>query len=379
MDSRDDMKIVIASDSYKGSLSSKRVGEVVKKGLSTVFDDADISVIPVGDGGEGTVESLVDATRGEYYNLEVTAPLIGKVTASYGISGDGNTAFIEMASASGLNLTPIEKRNPYISTTYGTGEVLKSALDKGVKKIIMGIGGSATNDGGIGLASALGVKFLDSEGRIISNDNKGIEDLDRIDISYIDKRLKNIEIIAACDVDNPLTGRNGASYIYGGQKGADLEMIETMDQNLYRFASIIRRDLGVDIEHVPGAGSAGGLGAGLMAFCGAELKSGIDIVLDFLNFDQKIAGADLVITGEGMFDHQTLMNKAPIGVARRAKAQGIKVVGIAAVFSDKADILLENGFDAIFSVVSKLSNIDEAINNTERNLLTLSKSIARLL
>ena len=373
------MKIVIASDSYKGSLSSKKVGEIVKKGLSTMFNDTDILVIPVGDGGEGTVESLVDATNGEYYNIEVTAPLIGKVMASYGISGDGNTAFIEMASASGLNLTPIEKRNPYISTTYGTGEVLKSALDKGVKKIIMGIGGSATNDGGIGLASALGVKFLDAEGRIISNDNKGIEDLDRIDISCIDKRLKDIEIITACDVDNPLTGKNGASYIYGGQKGADLEMIEIMDQNLYKFASIIRRDLGVDIEHVPGAGSAGGLGAGLMAFCGAELKSGIDIVLDFLDFDQKITGADLIITGEGMFDHQTLMNKAPIGVARRAKAQGIKVVGIAAVFSDQADVLLESGFDAIFSVVSKLSSIDEAISNTERNLLTLSKSIARLL
>jgi glycerate kinase len=373
------MKIVIASDSYKGSLSSKKVGEIVKKGLSTMFNDTDILVIPVGDGGEGTVESLVDATNGEYYNIEVTAPLIGKVMASYGISGDGNTAFIEMASASGLNLTPIEKRNPYISTTYGTGEVLKSALDKGVKKIIMGIGGSATNDGGIGLASALGVKFLDAEGRIISNDNKGIEDLDRIDISCIDKRLKDIEIITACDVDNPLTGKNGASYIYGGQKGADIEMIEIMDQNLYKLASIIRRDLGVDIEHVPGAGSAGGLGAGLMAFCGAELKSGIDIVLDFLDFDQKITGADLIITGEGMFDHQTLMNKAPIGVARRAKAQGIKVVGIAAVFSDQADVLLESGFDAIFSVVSKLSSIDEAISNTERNLLTLSKSIARLL
>ena len=373
------MKIVIASDSYKGSLSSKEVGEIIKNGFSAVFDNTDILVVPIGDGGEGTVESLVDATNGKYYGIEVTAPLIGKVMASYGISGDGNTAFIEMASASGLNLTPIDKRNPYTSTTYGTGEVLKSALDKGVKKIIMGIGGSATNDGGIGLAAALGVKFLDAEGRMISNDNKGIEDLDRIDISSIDKRLKDIEIIAACDVDNPLTGKNGASYIYGGQKGADLEMIEIMDQNLYKLAAIIRRDLNIDIEHLPGAGSAGGLGAGLMAFCGAKLNSGIDIVLDFLKFDQIIKEADLVITGEGRFDHQTLMNKAPIGVARRAKAQGIKVIGIAAVFSDKADILLENGFDAIFSIVSKLSSIDEAISTTEKNLLTLSKSIARLL
>lgn len=373
------MKIIISSDSYKSSLSSKEVGEVIKKGLCTVFDDTGILVIPVGDGGEGTVEALVDATNGEYYKIEVTAPLIGTVIASYGISGDGNTAFIEMASASGLNLTPIDKRNPYISTTYGTGELLKSALDKGVSKIIMCIGGSATNDGGIGLASALGVKFLDSEGGIISTDNKGIEDLDRIDISCIDKRLKDVEIIAACDVDNPLTGKNGASYIYGGQKGADLKMIEIMDQNLCKLASIIRRDVGIDVEHIAGAGAAGGLGAGLMAFCGAELKSGIDMVLDFLDFDQRIKGADLVITGEGMFDHQTLMNKAPIGIARRAKAQGIKVIGIAAVFNDKADILLENGFDAIFSVVSKLSSIDEALRNTEKNLLTLSKSIARLL
>jgi glycerate 2-kinase len=373
------MKVVIASDSYKGSLSSKEVGDTIKRGMSGVFEQNDILVIPIGDGGEGTVKALVDATDGDIYSVEVTAPLYGKVMACYGISGDGETAYIEMASASGLELTPIDKRNPYLSTTFGTGEVLLAALDHSVKKIIIGLGGSATVDGGIGLASALGVKFLDANGNRIENNNRGIEALDRIEMRGIDKRINEIEIVIACDVDNSLTGENGASYIYGGQKGADSEMIELMDQNLKKLAEIIRRDVGMDIENVAGAGAAGGLGAGLMAFCNAQLKSGIDIVLDYLNFDEKIKGSDLVITGEGMFDHQTLMNKAPMGVARRANALNIKVIGISAVFGNESHLLLDHGFSAIFSVVSKLSSYDDALLSTQENLYILSKSIAEII
>lgn len=373
------MKIIIASDSYKGSLSSKEVGQTIKKAMQSVHQEAKILVVPIGDGGEGTVEALIDATNGDIITSSVYSPLMKQIDASYGISGDGVTAFIEMASASGLNLVPINKRNPYTTTTLGTGQLMASALDAGVKRMIIGIGGSATNDGGIGVASALGVRFLDDKGNNIAPTNKGIESLSKIDVSSIDARIQDLEIIVACDVNNTLTGENGASYIYGPQKGADKKMVETMDKNLTKLARIIKRDVGVDIDKIPGAGAAGGLGAGLLAFFGANLKSGIDIVLDYLDFDSTIKGADLVITGEGCFDYQTVMNKAPIGVARIAAKQGIKVIGISAVFGESAEALLDNGFDAIFSVISKVTSLDDALSSTEKNLYVLSKSIASLI
>jgi len=373
------MKIVIASDSYKGSLSSKNVGKIIKKGLSSVLTEADISIIPIGDGGEGTVEAMIDATNGHFVSVDVSSPSMISIRAQYGLSGDKETAFIEMASASGLELVPLTQRNPYTATTLGTGQLIKRALDDNVKRIIIGIGGSATNDGGIGVASALGVKFLDFNGNVITPNNKGIETLEYIDASGIDSRLKDVEIIVACDVNNPLTGKNGASYIYGPQKGADLALVEKMDKNLLKYAKIVKRDVGVDIDQIPGAGAAGGLGAGLQAFVGANLRSGIDIVLDYLDFDCKIKDADIIITGEGCFDYQTVMNKAPYGVARAAAKHGVKVIGISAVFGERAEKLLFNGFSSIFSVVNKVTDLNGAISHTEENLYLLAKSIAGLI
>ncbi len=372
------MKIVIASDSYKESLSSKQVGDTIKR----AFDDAldcDIDVIPVGDGGEGTVEALIDATQGKLYQLEVLNPVLEPVMASYGLSGDKKTAFIEMASASGLNLVPFGQRNPMVASTFGTGQLIKDAIEKGAEKILIGIGGSATNDGGIGMAAALGVKFLDERGEEIAPTNLGIESLAKIDYSGINSKYTDVEVVVACDVNNPLTGANGASHVYGPQKGADREMVVRMDRNLANLAEIIKIDLGKEVNDIPGAGAAGGLGAGLVAFLDGTLMSGIDIVLDYLDFNERISGADLVITGEGRFDFQTVMNKAPYGVARRAKEQGIKVIGISAVFGDDVDALLEKGFDAIFSVVNKVTSYSEAVANTEKNLYLLAKSIANII
>lgn len=373
------MKIVIASDSYKGSLSSKDIGEIIKEGLSSVLPDTNISVVPIGDGGEGTVEAMIDATGGHMVSVDVHSPSMKCIEAKYGLSGNKDTAFIEMASASGLDLIPLKQRNPHTATTLGTGQLIKNTLDSNVKRIIVGIGGSATNDGGIGAASALGVKFLDCNDEEISPTNEGIEKLARIDTSGIDKRIKDVEIIVACDVDNSLTGINGASYVFGPQKGADSALVEKMDKNLSKYAEIVKRDVGVDIDNIPGAGAAGGLGAGLQAFFGANLQSGIDIVLDYINFDDKIKDADVVITGEGCFDYQTVMNKAPYGVARAASKYGAKVIGISAVFGTGAEKLLNHGFSAIFSVVNKVTDLEGAISDTEENLYLLAKSIAGLI
>ncbi|QVK20884.1 glycerate kinase [Mycoplasmatota bacterium] len=373
------MKIIIASDSYKESLSSLEVGQVIEKGFKDCIPESDIKVIPIGDGGEGTVESLIDATEGRLINVKVLSPISDEVNAIYGISGDSKTAFIEMATASGIGLVPIDKRNPLITSTYGTGQMILDALENGVEKIIIGIGGSATNDGGIGMASALGVRFLDESGLPIENNNEGLSNLHSIDVTNLDNRITNTEIIVACDVDNPLVGLNGASYVYGPQKGANSDMVKVMDQNLSRLAEVIQRDLNKDIINVPGAGAAGGLGAGLMTFLNGKLESGIDIVLDFLKFDELIDGCDLVITGEGRFDSQTIMNKAPIGVARRAKKKGINCIGISAVFGDSVETLLDNGFDAVFSVVNRVDSLDKIMASTKENLYLTSINIAKLL
>lgn len=373
------MNILIASDSYKGSLSSLEVGNTIKQGILSVIPDCNIAVLPIGDGGEGTVVALVDATKGHIYKPIVYDPLFNEIESSFGVSKDNKTAFIEMAAASGLTHIPLNKRNPYITSTYGTGQLIREALDKGVKKIIIGIGGSGTNDGGIGAAAALGVRFLDKNNKDIETTNKGIESLCRIDISSIDSRIKNTKIIVACDVNNTLTGLNGASYIYGKQKGADDKSIITMDNNLKKLQTIIKEDLNIKLDDIAGGGAAGGLGAGLHSFLNGELKSGIEIVLDFLKFDDLVKKSNIVITGEGKFDNQTLMNKAPYGVAKRANAYGVKVIGISGVFGDQANVLLDNGFSSIFSVISKISSLEETYSITKNNLLILSKSIAALI
>lgn len=356
------MKIVIAPDSFKGSLTAMEASTAIERGISQVFPDAVIDKVPMADGGEGTVQSLVDATNGEILTEQVTGPLGEEIEAEYGILGDGNTAVIEMAAASGLPLVPEDKRNPMLTTTYGTGELIKAALDHGCRKLIIGIGGSATTDGGAGVAQALGAKLLDDNGEEIGFGGGELARLAEIDMSTIDSRIAETETEVACDVDNPLTGPRGAAYVYSPQKGATPEMVEELDEALKKFADIVKRDLGIKVDDVPGAGAAGGLGAGLMTFLDAELKSGINIVIEAAKLEEHIKDADLVITGEGMIDSQTIYGKTPIGVARIAKRYNIPVLGIAGTLSDDSDVVYEHGIDALTSIVPGPISLKEAMS-----------------
>lgn len=356
------MRIVIAPDSFKGSLSAKEVADNIEIGIRKVYSDIDILKVPMADGGEGTVESLVDATGGEIIRLEVTGPLGEKVESFYGIMGDKKTAVIEMAAASGLPLVPNDKRNPMITTTYGTVELIKSALDRGCRDFIIGIGGSATNDGGSGMLEALGVKFLDKNGKKLPWGGGALINLDKIDMSSLDERLKSSRFVVACDVDNPLCGTNGASYIYGPQKGATVEMVQKLDRALNHYGNMIKKYLGKDVMDIKGAGAAGGLGAGFMAFLNAQLKPGVDIVIEKTRLKEIVKDADLVITGEGKMDSQTIYGKTPFGVAKVAKGFGIPVIAIAGCISDDAHINHEQGIDAMFSIVNYPIELQDALN-----------------
>ncbi|MDK2919784.1 MAG: glycerate 2-kinase [Candidatus Petromonas sp.] len=356
------MRIVIAPDSFKGSLSAKEVADNIEIGIRKVYSDIDILKVPMADGGEGTVESLVDATGGEIIRLEVTGPLGEKVESFYGIMGDKKTAVIEMAAASGLPLVPNDKRNPMITTTYGTGELIKSALDRGCRDFIIGIGGSATNDGGSGMLEALGVKFLDKNGKKLPWGGGALINLDKIDMSSLDERLKSSRFVVACDVDNPLCGTNGASYVYGPQKGATVEMVQKLDRVLNHYGNMIKKYLGKDVMDIKGAGAAGGLGAGFMAFLNAQLKPGVDIVIEKTRLKEIVKDADLVITGEGKMDSQTIYGKTPFGVAKVAKGFGIPVIAIAGCISDDAHINHEQGIDAMFSIVNYPIELQDALN-----------------
>jgi glycerate kinase len=356
------VRIVIAPDSFKGSLSAKEVADNIEIGIRKVYSDIDILKVPMADGGEGTVESLVDATGGEIIRLEVTGPLGEKVESFYGIMGDKKTAVIEMAAASGLPLVPNDKRNPMITTTYGTGELIKSALDRGCRDFIIGIGGSATNDGGSGMLEALGVKFLDKNGKKLPWGGGALINLDKIDMSSLDERLKSSRFVVACDVDNPLCGTNGASYVYGPQKGATVEMVQKLDRVLNHYGNMIKKYLGKDVMDIKGAGAAGGLGAGFMAFLNAQLKPGVDIVIEKTRLKEIVKDADLVITGEGKMDSQTIYGKTPFGVAKVAKGFGIPVIAIAGCISDDAHINHEQGIDAMFSIVNYPIELQDALN-----------------
>ncbi len=302
------MKIVIAPDSFKESLSAMEVAGAIEAGLKTVFPHAQYVKIPMADGGEGTVQSLIDATQGKLVHTEATAPLGNRVAAFFGVSGDGQTAIIEMAAASGLHLVAHEKRNPLTTTSYGTGELIRAALNAGVDKIILGIGGSATNDGGAGMLQALGVRFFDQAGSLIAAGAAGgdLADIARADFSALDERLHHVALEVACDVDNPLCGERGASAVFGPQKGATPEMIAALDNNLQHYADIIRRDLNVDIAAPAGAGAAGGMGGGLLTLPNAQLKAGVQIVIDTVKLAEQVRDADWVITGEGRMDAQSI-------------------------------------------------------------------------
>jgi glycerate 2-kinase len=372
------MKVVIAPDSFKGSLSAKDVAENIKIGILRVYKDIDIQCIPMADGGEGTVQSLVDATGGKILHARVKGPLLQDVDAFYGVLGDGKTAVVEMAAASGLPLVESGKRNPMITTTYGTGELIKHALDMGCREIIIGIGGSATNDGGFGMAKALGAKFLDREGLDIGHGGGSLSKLYKIDISEMDKRIKDCKIIVACDVDNPLCGPRGATYIFGPQKGAKAEMLEILDKNLEHYADVIKSTLNVDIKDSPGAGAAGGLGGGLMAFMDVKLQKGIDIVIETVELDEYLKGADLVITGEGMIDYQTQYGKTPYGVAKAAKKYNIPVVALVGQIGKNANVLYDMGIDSIFSLVDGPMSLENAVAKGADLLQDSAERIMRL-
>lgn len=370
------MKIVLAPDSFKESLSALQVAESIERGFKQIFPNAEYVKVPMADGGEGTVQSLVDATGGRIIKKTVTGPLGEAAEAFFGILGNEKTAVIEMAAASGLHLVPATKRNPLLTTTRGTGELIAAALDYNVNHIIIGIGGSATNDGGAGMARALGARFLNSDGLEIGEGGGALSDLAAIDLSRLDSRLADVKIEVACDVDNPLIGPKGASAIYGPQKGATPAIVNQLDENLAHYAAIIEKDLGVKIADVPGAGAAGGLGGGLLAFMQAELSRGVDIVLEAAKLSDIIAGADLVITGEGKIDGQTIFGKTPIGVAKTAKKHGVPVIGIAGNVASDSDVVHEYGIDAIFSIVPGAVSLQEAFLHADEFVERTARNIA---
>jgi glycerate kinase len=370
---------VLAPDSFKESMTAKEVCIAMEKGLRKVYPDAEYIHVPMADGGEGTVQSLVDASGGQIFSKEVIGPLGQPVTAKYGILGDGVTAAIEMASASGIHLVDKDDRNPLITTTYGTGELIKECLDRGIRSIIIGIGGSATNDGGTGMAEALGARFLDESGNPLPRGGGSLDRLASIDISSLDERLQQVQLIVACDVTNPLCGERGASVVFGPQKGATPDLVLQLDANLAHYADIVEHQLGKDVRDLPGAGAAGGLGAGLMIFTQAVLQRGIEIVIQYTGLTAKLADADMVFTGEGGIDFQTKFGKTPYGVARTAKASGKKVIALAGYIGEGIDTLYEEGIDAVFGIVPGAAELDKLLKEGPANVERTCENIARVL
>lgn len=374
------MKVVICPDSFKGSLSSIEVAQAVARGLarSIPVGDLETVLIPVADGGEGTVDALLLAAGGDKHYLKVHDPLMREIEACYGLLADGQTAVVEMAAASGLYLLSEDERNTMLTSTYGTGELILEAIRAGVSKIVIGIGGSATNDGGAGSMSALGARFLDGSGRDLPPGGAALALLDRIDMSGFIRLPDQIKIEVACDVTNPLCGSQGASAVYGPQKGATPRTVDELDSALANFARVIKQDLGKEIIDLPGAGAAGGLGAGLSAFLNAQLRSVIDIVLDSARFDEHIQDAALVITGEGQIDAQTANGKTIAGILKRAIKANVPVVAIAGSLSDHLGPLYDMGLTAAFGITSGPMTLDYAMENAACLIEGVCESIMRL-
>ncbi|EPT7044470.1 glycerate kinase [Cronobacter sakazakii] len=371
-------KIVIAPDSFKESLSAMDVAKAIEAGFREIYPQAHYVCVPMADGGEGTVEAMVAATGGQIITAPVTAPLGNKVDGFFGLLGDGETAVVEMAAASGLHLVPTAQRDPRITTSYGTGELILAALELGVKAIIIGIGGSATNDGGAGMMQALGARFLDGEGRELAHGGAALAGLERLDLSTLDPRLAQVSVTAACDVDNPLCGEKGASAVFGPQKGATPAMVTELDAALRRFGEQLEAATGKAIISAPGAGAAGGMGAALLGMLNAELRPGIEIVIESLGLAQAVRDADLVITGEGRLDSQSIHGKTPVGVARVAKQFQRPVVAIAGSLTPDYQIVHEHGIDAAFSVIDRIVTLQEALDDAERNLRVTARNVAAL-
>ena len=373
------MKIVIAPDSYKGSIYASDAARAMEEGVRRVLPDAEVVLVPVADGGDGTLETLVETSGGRIITSDVTGPLGETVSAQWGAMGDGVTAVAEMARTSGLALVRLEDRDPLNATTYGLGEVILEALEAGYRRFILGIGGSATNDAGAGMAQALGVRLLDTGGAELPPGGAALARLDRIDASGLDPRAAAADFDVACDVNNPLTGPEGASAVYGPQKGATPAMVEQLDAALANFAEVVKRDLGADVNDVPGSGAAGGLGGGIMAFLGGRLRPGVDIVLDTVDLASRLDGANLIITGEGCMDFQTVYNKAPIGVARLAGERGIPVIGVSGSLGDGFTDVHEHGIAAAVAITHAPMTLDEATDRVAELIASATEQAVRLI
>lgn len=372
------MKVVIAPDSYKGSLTAMEVANSIEEGIIKYNKNIEVVKVPMADGGEGTVQALVDATGGKIINLKVCDPLLREIDSFYGILGDGKTAIIEMAAASGLNLLHKNELNPLITSTYGTGQILNDAIEKGCRKIIVGLGGSATNDGGAGMLRALGIRFLNKDGRDIPEGGGVLKNLYKIDKKNFNTEILKCEIIVACDVDNTLCGINGATNVFGPQKGASEDDIRILDEGLSEYSKIIKREFGVDVLNVSGSGAAGGTGAAFLVI-GAKLESGVDIVIRETNLVEALKDSDIVFTGEGRIDFQTKFGKVPYGVAKEAEKIGLPVIAICGEIGEGYDELYNHGFTSIFSIVNKPMTLEDSIKDSKKLINDVSERVIRLI
>lgn len=371
-------KFIILPDSFKGTISSIGVANVMKSSIKNHFPEAEIISIPVADGGEGSVDAFLSALDGDRIDIICSGPYFEKINAYYGLIDNGNTAVIEMASAAGLPLVG-DRKDPSKTTTYGTGEMIRDALGRGVKKIIIGLGGSATNDAATGCLSALGVKFLNKDNMVFIPTGESLDLIKGIDLSGLDKRISKTDIEVMCDIDNPLYGENGAAYIFGPQKGADVAMVKSLDSNLKYFSKITEEYLNLDLKDLPGAGAAGGMGYGIASYLGGSLKMGIDIVLDTVNFDQNLKDTDIVFTGEGNLDSQSLSGKVVIGISRRCKKANVPVIAVVGGVSDDIESVYEEGVTSIFSINRRPESLDISKHNTKENLAFTMDNIIRIL
>ena len=371
---------VLAPDSFKESMTAVQACEAMARGVEKVYPDAKCIAVPMADGGEGTVDALLLALNGQKIQCDVTGPLPHQQIHTYfGLLDDGKTAVIEMAKANGIHLLTQSQRNPLQTSTFGTGEMIKQALDLGVVKIILGLGGSVTNDGGAGMAEALGAKFLDVQGNIVSACGGSLNRVQSIDLSGLDTRLEQVDIMIASDVNNPLCGPNGASYVFGPQKGADTAMVEILDQNLSHFAHVVETQIGASFQHLTGAGAAGGLGFGLMVFAGASICSGAELIIEQCHLAEKIEQADYVLTGEGKIDFQTQFGKTPYAVAQLAKRLNKPVIAFAGLLGEGFEELYNLGFDQIIGINPPDCTLQDALDNAERNLQNACKNIVERL
>ena len=372
------MKILIAPDSFKNSLSGPKVAEAIAKGVRSIIEDATIHTLPLADGGEGTVNALVASTDGTTRKVRVHDPLMREIEAEYGVINN-DTAIIEMAAASGLELLSEEERNPMITTTYGTGELIRDAIHNNFRKIIIGVGGSATNDAGAGMAEALGAKLLDKEGRRVDKGGGQLGKIDKIDLSELLPELKDTNILVAVDVKNTLTGEEGATRVYSSQKGANESMVEELENNLTHFADLIKSTTGNEIRDIPGSGAAGGLAGGLNGIIGARIENGFNLISEIIQLEEHLKEADLVITGEGQIDIQTGYGKTPYGVATMANNYNVPVVGFAGTLGDRYETLLQGTFDNLYPITEKPVRLDEAMHNAEKLLIQAAARMTRSL